>query len=429
MNSFLREQLQFALELWAIFFCFTSAVFTFIHRRTGFKKRKSILLAIELINALLLISDLTLFMFNGDTSPHALIILRISVFILSLSSHLLMIAISLYILDLAPRAVGATQAVQAVSAVGIILVIISAFTKFYYYFDAQNVYHRTGKFWISQVIGLIAIAIEIYILIKHRKTIGTRNFTPLMTYFLLPIIALIMQMIYNKLELLNISITVAVFFLFVTFQLEMAKFSAEQERNLGIMRTEIMLSQIKPHFMFNALSTIKYLCHSDPKKAEEAVDEFSAYLRISLESMNENRCIPLENEIHHIENYVALEKKRFGERVNFEMNLVDDDISIPALSLQPLVENAIKHGITKKIEGGTVSVTTERKGDVFEIKVTDNGVGFDSGKPNANDGRKHIGIQNVRERLKSMCQGELEIKSKIGEGTTSIIRIPVNRRK
>ena len=127
--------------------------------------------------------------------------------------------------------------------------------------------------------------------------------------------------------------------------------------------------------------------------------------------------------MEHVQCYLAIEKKRFGDRVNVTYDIQEEDFLIPALTLQPLVENAVKHGLCKKENGGTVQIRTERKQDNIYITVADDGAGYDSTVVER-DGKNHVGIGNVRSRLQSMCRGTLEIKSSPGKGTIAVITLP-----
>ena len=121
--------------------------------------------------------------------------------------------------------------------------------------------------------------------------------------------------------------------------------------------------------------------------------------------------------------YIWLEQLRFGEDLLVEYEIGCENFHIPPLSLQPLVENAVKHGLGQKEEGGTVKICTAEQDDAWIICVEDDGVGFDVATVK-NDGRLHIGVDNVRYRLESMCNGSLVIESEIGTGTRATIRIP-----
>jgi LytS/YehU family sensor histidine kinase len=198
--------------------------------------------------------------------------------------------------------------------------------------------------------------------------------------------------------------------------------TAEIERELEIANTSLMISQIQPHFLYNALNTIKYLIKRDPKSAEKAVISFSRYLRGNMDSITKKEPIPFAEELEHTKNYCDIELLRFGDKLSIVYDTPVTSFTIPALSVQPLVENAIKHGVTKKPDGGTVTVTTSEDERNFIIKVQDDGVGFDTSVPISD--KKHVGLRNIRGRLKAMVNGELIIESKPDAGTRAVIRIP-----
>lgn len=188
-------------------------------------------------------------------------------------------------------------------------------------------------------------------------------------------------------------------------------------------RISIMLSQIQPHFLYNSLNTIYGLCEKDPTAAKKAVNDFADYLRGNMDSLSRNCPVPFENELNHLKAYLSLEQTRFKKKLNIEWDIQTDSFMIPSLTVQPLVENAVKHGICMKENGGTVKISSRELEDCFEVEVSDNGVGFDVNKPK-NDGKSHIGIENVRSRLRKMCGTELEITSETGNGTSAVIRLP-----
>lgn len=202
--------------------------------------------------------------------------------------------------------------------------------------------------------------------------------------------------------------------------------TAEIERELELANTSLMISQIQPHFLYNALNTIKYLIKRDPKSAEKAVISFSRYLRGNMDSITKKEPIPFAEELEHTKNYCDIELLRFGDKLNIIYDTPVTSFSLPALSVQPIVENAIKHGVTKKPEGGTVTVTTSENEHYYLIKVQDDGVGFDVDNPDLSpsDTHAHIGVNNVRERLTNMVNAEFIIESQIDVGTCVTIKIP-----
>ena len=193
------------------------------------------------------------------------------------------------------------------------------------------------------------------------------------------------------------------------------------ENKLIQNQISIMLSQIQPHFLYNSLTAIRELCLIDPKKAYETVDEFSTYLRGNLDSLSFKKPIPFEKELSHVKTYLSLEKKRFGDNLNIIYDINASLFLIPSLTLQPIVENAVRHGVTKREDGGTVTITTEETEAEAIITVTDDGVGFDPTLQKSNN--RHVGIANVRSRLSTMCDGTLKISSEPGVGTTAVIII------
>lgn len=280
---------------------------------------------------------------------------------------------------------------------------------------------------VSMIIALLCVLYEAF----FQKNKEAKRILP-------PIIILEMSILF---ETLNYSIFASeytfiyligyLFFVFVQFlnMVDILKSNAKKAREAQALQAKLlqsniklMLSQISPHFLFNSLNTIQYLCDIDPKKAERAIGDFAKYLRGNLESLNQTDLIPIENELHHIENYISLEQMRFGERVKVVYDLQARGFSLPTLTIQPIVENAIKHGITKKPEGGTIHVKTWEQQDNFIVEVSDDGVGFDKLAEPQNE--YNVGIKNVSERLQAQCGGQLDISSIKSLGTTARITIP-----
>lgn len=207
-----------------------------------------------------------------------------------------------------------------------------------------------------------------------------------------------------------------------------ARRAAELEKELSDMNMTLMLSQIQPHFMYNALNTIKYLTKKDPKAAENAIVRFSSYLRANMDSLTQKEPISFKKEMEHVENYISIERLRFGDRLNVEYNIEYDNFSIPPLTIQPIAENAIKHGINQKVNGGTLKISSFEKDEYIFILIEDDGIGFDVNEVK-NDGRSHIGMNNIKSRLKEMLNAEVIVESAENQGTTVTIKIPKEESK
>ena len=202
-------------------------------------------------------------------------------------------------------------------------------------------------------------------------------------------------------------------------ELEMEKIVLNAQ--LAESRISTMMSQIRPHFIYNTLGSIEQLCRLDPPKAGELVHDFAKYLRGNFGELDNPKPILMSQEMEHVHHYVSIENVRFPD-MTFTFEMKSGDFKIPALTVQPIVENAIKHGLMKLPHGGTIRVVSYETATHYCVSVEDDGVGFDTGV--LLDERKHVGLRNIRERLGVMVGGTLEIESTVGVGTKVRITIP-----
>lgn len=193
-------------------------------------------------------------------------------------------------------------------------------------------------------------------------------------------------------------------------------------------RISIMLSQMQPHFIFNTLNTIYHLCEIDPEVARSTIHAFSKYLRNNIDNLDRSEMIHFDKEMSFVKAYLDIEKVRFDDELQITFDMPVTNFKLPVLTVQPIVENAVKHGTSKKEGVSTLCISTRETDTSYEIEIRDTGAGFD---PNATEKGeyKHIGITNVRQRLQNLCNGTLTIESAPGEGTTAIIQIPKKEEK
>src|SRR3954451_5165611 len=199
----------------------------------------------------------------------------------------------------------------------------------------------------------------------------------------------------------------------------------EQERLLAEARLAALTSQINPHFLFNTLNSVSSLIRTDPTQARVMVIRLSKVLRRLLRK--HEAFSPLRDELSFIEDYLAIEVVRFGEKLRFERDVAEDtlDMLVPSMLLQPLVENSIKHGLSSKVEGGTIRIRTWRTESRLCLIVEDDGVGIPEAKlATLLDGG--IGVNNVHERLKVLFGNEYRmwIESQPGKGARIQIEVP-----
>jgi two-component system LytT family sensor kinase len=199
----------------------------------------------------------------------------------------------------------------------------------------------------------------------------------------------------------------------------------EQERLLAEARLAALTSQINPHFLFNTLNSVSSLIRTDPNQARVMVVKLSKVLRRLLRK--HETFSTLRDELSFIEDYLSIEVVRFGDKLRFEQDVAEDtlDMLVPSMLLQPLVENCIKHGLSSKVEGGTIRIRAHRTETKLHLLVEDDGVGIPESKL-ATLLNRGIGVSNVNERLKVLFGNEYRmwIDSQPGSGTRIQIEAP-----
>ncbi len=314
------------------------------------------------------------------------------------------------------------------AAINVILVIINVFHPFIFVISENNVYSRANGYiyivTIPLMYGIAAIILGIMNVIKF-KNAESKHF--LIAMFMISAGATIQTAIYGF-STIWMTITICIVYLYVNVQSRREK---KMEKEIVRSRVSIMLSQIQPHFLYNVIATIRELCMTDPSKAANALTDFSKFLRGNMDAIDTTEMIHFTRELEHVKYYINLELNRFGELLNVEYNIAEEDFWIPPLTIQPLMENAIKYGVGEKSGGGTVKLSTWYEGNKAIVEIKDDGIGFDVNEfehlPIRKDGRSHIGLSNVRKRVKEMAHGELTISSKINVGTTVRIELPKKR--
>ncbi len=315
------------------------------------------------------------------------------------------------------------RSVSALCLLGIGLTVLTQFTGLFYTITPEHLCLRGEGFWLSQAIGLVALALVGGVMGLHRKGQAREERELLPAYVLLPMGILAAELLWTEITLLGIGATLTLVLVFVNVQLQRDRRLRAQDKELAEKKIAIMLSQIQPHFLYNILGSIEWLCETNPQKAQEATDELARFLRGNMDSLQSTRVIPASRELEHVRCYLNLERIRFGAHLRVEYAIETSDFFLPALSLQPLVENAVRHGVTKREEGGTIWISARETEESYQVTIRDDGVGFDPVRVRG-DGREHVGIENVRSRLTAQCGGTLCIASQEGVGTVAQVRIP-----
>ena len=304
--------------------------------------------------------------------------------------------------------------ILAICSIYILLSVISLFNGMFFSFDENGCFVNGPMYGLVRAFDLIVIIIGIFWVMCYRKILTLREISFLISFNVLPLLSMTLQRFWEPTPQ-YMAVTLSLIVIYVLFH-------GEITRQLADSRISIMLSQIQPHFMHNMLTTIMYMCRTEPEEAEKTVGQFADYLRANMDSLTLKQCIQFETELKHVKTYWSLEEKRFGDKIRAVYDIQENSFMLPSLTIQPIVENAVKHGMRK---GKQLTVTIRTYSDVnnYYVEINDDGRGFDV---NAfeNDGKSHIGIKNVQQRLKMMCGGELMVNSVPDQETDAVIKIP-----
>ena len=418
-----------------ILFCmFISMIIMFfvLINKTYNDKRSKVFIRVLTANLVLLVSFFGRQFMEGQPDPgynipllwaasvyqavsQVLLLLHIKITLLSIENNITVSKITRY------------AAYTAAATVGINLVLsaVTPLTNVYFYFDEMNNIVLQDALIISDICVFIWAAITIFILMTNIKNLSKKEMGALLSYVILPTIALIFYLITLDLLFIVFSVTLSIVIYFASIQAELSQQIKQKELELAQSRIATMTSQIQPHFIYNTLAAIKSMIRVDPGLAAETLTEFSNYLRSNIDSLSTTEPVSFENELMHVETYLSIEQKRFRDKLKITYDISVRDFYLPQLSIQPIVENAVRHGITSRKEtGGSINISVHEIKDDIIITVADDGAGFDTDRIRDDQGKKSIGIQNVRTRLAAMVGGSLDVKSEINKGTVITITIP-----
>lgn len=362
---------------------------------------------------------------NGDPGAFARVMMPIACFCDYLFTILLVyLASGLLFWTAAPtrKPLPLRWVLRGLTAAQIVLLIVSQFTGLFYTINVQNVYERTVWYPLSLIAPTLMLLLDAYVLFRNRRQIRREDRIAFGIFLAFPIVGVVLQLFFHNMVALVVILD-ALWLYGVFSKRQIADAYQQQAENLQL-RTQAMMSQIQPHFLYNSLGAIADLCDLDPQKAKETTIKFSQYLRGNMNALSTDKLIPFSQELAHTKQYLELQKVRFEDDLQIRFEITCTDFAVPTLSLQPLAENAVRHGIRQNPDGrGTVIISTRETDDFYEIAVTDDGPGFDLGK--LPDGETlHIGLQNARERLRLSCNGALEIADNLPHGVIATIRIP-----
>ena len=313
------------------------------------------------------------------------------------------------------------------------------FSHICFWMSEDNYFVRGPLGYTSHIVSVILIVQFLRLSFKeYGHTRKVEIFIPIFSAISI-VAATIMDSFGGELRFLQVpflmfSILGSCFFIYIWIHLQYVR--NHENDILAQQRIRIMVSQMQPHFMYNSLTVIgSYL--GEPEKAEKALDNFTGFLKGSMDMLNSTECIPVTREFETVKHFLYLEKERFGDKLKVVLDITDTDYELPAFTIQTLVENAISHGIRHSKGGRGILIVKSYETDTAHvIEVQDDGAGFSENidwnektefqfsSNDTADGHSHIGLVNLRERLVYMCHGAFRIHSRPGQGTIVTVLIP-----
>ena len=326
------------------------------------------------------------------------------------------------------------QTVLGLWAVYFVLLVIVSVTGGFLSVTVENQPFR-GPLYPLLMLPLIAIMlVNLAGTVRHRAQLSRKAFFSFIIVLLPMTASLIVMLFVDAMPLFDISIVLSTLIMYsfiLSDQIEQnqrhqqkiacqEREIAMQQREIAHERASVMVLQMRPHFIYNTLMSIYSLCMFDPGKARQITMDFTNYLRRNFNAISSDSAIPFSTELEHTRAYLAVEQAQFGNMLIVEYDTPFTHFRLPPLTLQPIVENAVKHGMDLDADPLHISIRTRDTDSGTEIIVEDTGSGFDPSDKN----KPHTTLENIRQRLEMMCGGSMTIQSREGGGTVVTLVIP-----
>ena len=312
--------------------------------------------------------------------------------------------------------------VMELLGVYLVMLIVTQFTDLFYFVTPDNQFIRGSLFslWVAPTV--VIMFLNVIFLIRKRKKLSRKAFIALLVYLLPMTAALIVHMFINVETFLVAGMALFALMMFTLILSDNMDKYQKQQREIANQRAGIMVLQMRPHFIYNTMTGIYYLCDQDPAKAKQVTLDFTTYLRKNFAAIASEDTIPFRDELEHTRAYLAVEQAQFEDTLFISFDTPHTMFRVPPLTLQPIVENAVKHGMKSSSEPIHISLKTRQTDNANEIIVDDDGPGYAP----VDDNEPHIALNNIRQRLELMCKGKLTISPREGGGTSVKVIIPVS---
>ena len=326
-------------------------------------------------------------------------------FICTLCSSAIIPMLTMYILHCCSEALRSSRLLRAILVlwgVGIAAMTADLLTNMFFYIPSSDGTVKPRYFVLVYLsVTVTGLIINVIALIRRRKKLSRMQIIVILCYLLAPVSLMILAV-----ELMLFA--------------DQGKRYLDQKAELAKQKASNAVLQMRPHFIYNTMTSIYYLIEQDADKAQQVTLNFTDYLRKNFTAIAKKGTVPFSTELEHTKAYLSVEQMRFEDKLLIELDTPYTDFRLPPLTLQPIVENAVKHGIDPDLDPLHIAVHTKKLKNGTEIIVEDTGPGFgvtDSGHP-------HIALSNIQERLEMMCRGTLTFSDRNGGGTVVRLYIP-----
>ena len=305
-----------------------------------------------------------------------------------------------------------------------ILLHIVLFQAPLFYTAAGDALMRVGIAYPLLIAPLPALLlIDIVGVLRRRGKLPRYDFRAFLIC-LLPVTLVVFVHLFTPVYVfIDISLVIAAYSMYRIIAFGSIEQDRRQQREIASQRDRIAVLQMRPHFIYNTMMSIYYLCDQDPQLAKQVTLDFTTYLRKNFTAIASEDTIPFSEELEHTRAYLAVEQAQFEDLLFVDYDTPQTQFRVPPLTLQPIVENSVKYGIDPDSEPLHIQIRTRETDSAYEIVVEDNGPGFDSG---SND-EPHVALANIEQRLDMMCGGQLSIAPREGGGTVVKVTIPQRR--
>lgn len=302
----------------------------------------------------------------------------------------------------------------------VVEIISSSFIEGFIYIMPNMKYYRGPWYPLVLLPVIVMLLLNLVGLLQRRKKFSQKIFLSFLIALLPLTTTMLVHVFTDVFAFIDISVVLSALSMYSFILSDQIEKDRHNQQEIAIQRANIMVLQMRPHFIYNTMTSIYCLCDQDPKLARQVVMDFTTYLRKNFTAIASSTPIPFSSELEHIRAYLAVEKALYEDSLFVDYDTPHICFRLPPLTLQPIVENAVKHGRDPYAGPFHISIRTRKTDSGSEIVIEDDGRGFDP----SDDGEPHIALENIRERLDIMCGGHLTIIPGDNGGTVVTIMVP-----